>query len=141
VGSIGSGLAVGLAGALAMAAVLSPASLAADEALVAAAKQEGSVTWYTTLIVDRLARPIAEAFEKKYGIKVDYVRAGSPEIYLRLFRAIRACGLTASPSAPPISRRNKSMTRCRNGWPSIRHCFAEASGGAQFTAECSGQIA
>ena len=43
---------------------------AADEALIAAAKREGQLTWYTTQIVNQFARPAAEAFEKKYGIKV-----------------------------------------------------------------------
>src|ERR1019366_427033 len=59
----------------------SPA-FAADQSLIDAAKKEGQVTWYTTLIVDQFARPAAEAFEKKYGIKVDYVRSETPEIAL-----------------------------------------------------------
>lgn len=55
-----------------------------DPAIVAAAKQEGSVVWYTTQIVDQFARPAAAAFEKKYGIHVDYVRADSAAVALRL---------------------------------------------------------
>ena len=38
---------------------------AADAALIAAAKREGRVVWYTTLIVNQ-ARPPAKAFEQKY---------------------------------------------------------------------------
>ena len=40
-------------------------AVAADEALIAAAKKEGAVTWYTTQIVTQFARPAAEAFQKK----------------------------------------------------------------------------
>ena len=59
-------------------------SLAADQALIDAAKKEGTVTWYTTLIVNQMARPAVDAFEKKYGIKVDYIRADTNDILLRL---------------------------------------------------------
>jgi iron(III) transport system substrate-binding protein len=65
-------------------------ALAADGALIAAAKREGEVTWYTTLIVDQLARPISAAFEKKYGIKVNFVRSGDAEVSLRLYNESRA---------------------------------------------------
>ncbi|HWG04321.1 MAG TPA: hypothetical protein VG271_04840, partial [Beijerinckiaceae bacterium] len=74
--------AAGLAAAVACAAI-APAR-AADQALVDAAKKEGHVTWYTTLIVDQFARPAAAAFEKKYGIHVDYVRADPTDIALRI---------------------------------------------------------
>jgi ABC-type Fe3+ transport system substrate-binding protein len=57
---------------------------AADQALIDAAKHDGQVTWYTTQIIDQFARPAAEAFEKKYGIHVDYVRANSGDISLRI---------------------------------------------------------
>ena len=57
---------------------------AADEALIAAAKKEGSVMWYTTLIADMMARPAAAAFEKKYGIKVDFFRGDSSDLITRL---------------------------------------------------------
>jgi ABC-type Fe3+ transport system substrate-binding protein len=63
-------------------ALLGPASLVqpalADKALYEAAKKEGQVTWYTTLIVKQAVRPIVAAFQKKYpGIKVRYSRANS----------------------------------------------------------------
>jgi iron(III) transport system substrate-binding protein len=52
------------------------------EALVSAAKQEGSLTWYTTdppAAVNRLVK----AFSAKYQINVDYVRAASNELTQR----------------------------------------------------------
>jgi ABC-type Fe3+ transport system substrate-binding protein len=63
---------------LAIAAVaLSPAkTLAADQSTIAAAKKEGQVVWYTTLIVNQIIRPLKAAFEKKYpGVTLQYTRA------------------------------------------------------------------
>jgi ABC-type Fe3+ transport system substrate-binding protein len=57
---------------------------AADQALINAAKQEGTVTWYTTLIVNQMARPAVDAFQKKYGIKVNYIRADTNAAILRI---------------------------------------------------------
>ena len=76
---------LGAAAGVALSALLelSPA-MAADQSLIDAAKKEGHVTWYTTQIVDQFARPAAEAFEKKYGIHVDYVRADPIDIVLRI---------------------------------------------------------
>jgi iron(III) transport system substrate-binding protein len=49
---------------------------AADPALVEAAKKEGKVVWYTTLIVNQAIRPLKDAFEKKYpGIELQFTRA------------------------------------------------------------------
>jgi len=49
---------------------------AADAALIEAAKKEGKVVWYTTLIVNQAIRPLKEAFEKAYpGIELQYARA------------------------------------------------------------------
>jgi len=49
---------------------------AADAALIDAAKKEGKVVWYTTLIVNQAVRPLKDAFEKKYpGIELQYSRA------------------------------------------------------------------
>jgi ABC-type Fe3+ transport system substrate-binding protein len=73
-----------------LACVGAPHARAADQALIDAAKREGGVTWYTTQLVDLLARPVAEAFQKRYGIKVDYVRAESPTIVLRVVEENRA---------------------------------------------------
>jgi len=66
------------------------ASRAADQTLIDAARKEGSVTWYTTLIVDQFVRPAAAAFEKKYGVRVDYIRADHNDVTLRILNEGRA---------------------------------------------------
>src|SRR5689334_619819 len=63
---------------------------AADQALIDAAKKEGSVTWYTTLIVNQTAQPAVDAFEKKYGIKVNYTRNDSTDIVIRVLNEAKA---------------------------------------------------
>ncbi len=68
---------------------------AADQALVDAAKKEGQVVWYTTLILQQLGTPIAEAFEKKYGIKVEATRNDPGETALRLLNEHRAGNMQA----------------------------------------------
>ena len=81
-------LAAGIAFAL---IVLSAESATADdEALIAAAQKEGSVVWYTTQIINPLVLALTSAFEKKYDVRVDYVRANASEIVLRLADEARA---------------------------------------------------
>ena len=63
---------------------------AQDQALIDAAKREGLVTWYTALIIDQFSRPASEAFEKRYGVKVDYVRANNTDSVLRIVNEARA---------------------------------------------------
>src|SRR6202012_1574324 len=58
---------------------------AIDDATIAAAKKEGEVVWYTTQIVSQLVRPVAAAFEKKYGVKVLSTRANSTETAAKIF--------------------------------------------------------
>jgi ABC-type Fe3+ transport system substrate-binding protein len=60
-----------------------PATAQTDE-LVAKAKAEKEVVYYTELIVDQIVRPLAAAFERKYGIKVSYWRGDSQAAALRL---------------------------------------------------------
>lgn len=67
----------------------SPAT-AADSALIAAAKKNPRMTWYTTLIVNQFARPVADAFQKKYGIRVDFTRADNTETNLRIAQEVKA---------------------------------------------------
>jgi iron(III) transport system substrate-binding protein len=46
--------------------------------LVEGAKKEGKLTWYTTLIVNQVVRPVKEAFEKEYPfVQLDFYRANS----------------------------------------------------------------
>ncbi len=61
-----------------------PAAGAADAALVAAAKKEGEVVWYTTQILDPLVLRLQDAFRKAYGVEIKPVRANSTEIALRI---------------------------------------------------------
>lgn len=43
------------------------------------ARREGKLTWYTTLIVDQVVRPLKDAFEKKYPfVTIEYFR-GDPD--------------------------------------------------------------
>ncbi len=63
---------------------------AADQALIDAAKKEGEVTWYTTQIVNQFVRPAVDAFEKKYGVKVNYVRSDAPDVILRIVNEAKA---------------------------------------------------
>ena len=75
--------------------LLSTQAQAADEALIAAAKKEGQVTWYTTQIVNQFVAPTAQYFEKKYGIKVNYVRAETSQVLLRVINEAKAGKLQA----------------------------------------------
>src|SRR5713226_98540 len=59
-------------------------AIAADAALVEAAKKEQEVVWYTTQIINQFVRPLAAAFEQKYGIKVRYVRANATETAVKI---------------------------------------------------------
>jgi iron(III) transport system substrate-binding protein len=68
----------------------------ADQALIDAAKKEGKVVWYTSLIQDQAVRPLAKAFEAKYpGVKVDAVTGKTSELLLRITDEIKAGALQA----------------------------------------------
>jgi iron(III) transport system substrate-binding protein len=79
-----------IAAAAILAALAGAPARAADQAMIEAAKKEGQVVWYTTQIIDQFARPAAAAFEKRYGIKVSYVRANSNEVALRVLNEAKA---------------------------------------------------
>ena len=79
--------------ALLLAALLliSGRAYAVDQALIDAARKEGSVVWYSTLIVNQIVRPMVAAFEAKYpGIKVEYSRASSSDVALKIANEARA---------------------------------------------------
>lgn len=77
-------------------ATLAPVvAVAADAALIEAARKEGRVVWYTTLLINQLGGPLAEAFEKKYGIKVEATRNDPGETMLRLLQENRADNMQA----------------------------------------------
>ena len=60
-----------------------------DARLLEGARREGSITLYSTLTVTD-ARSLAEAFEKKYGVKVNTWRGGSEKILQRAVAEARA---------------------------------------------------
>ena len=75
-------LAAGVAGSVAN---------AADATLIAAAKREGEVVWYSTQIISQLVRPVTAAFEKKYpGIKVRSTRANATETAVKILNEGKA---------------------------------------------------
>jgi len=53
-----------------------------EQRIVDAAKKEGQVSVYTSLISEDLTA-LSQAFEKKYGIKVQGWRAGSEKVLQR----------------------------------------------------------
>ena len=64
---------------------------AADAALIEAAKKEGRVLWYTTLIVNQVVIPLKTAFEKKYpGVTLDYARNDEGPTAIRLLNEAKA---------------------------------------------------
>jgi len=60
-----------------------------DKRLIAQARQEGSVAVYTSLAPTE-SQPMAEAFQKKYGIKVDLWRSQSERVVQRVVSEARA---------------------------------------------------
>src|SRR6266550_3850836 len=64
---------------------------AADPALIAAAKREGTVVWYTTQIVDQFARPASAIFERLYpGMKVRLSRTNATTAAIKILQENRA---------------------------------------------------
>ena len=54
--------------------------------LVDGARKEGKITWYTSLIVDQVVRPLKEAFEKKYPfIQIEHFRGNSERLVQKMF--------------------------------------------------------
>ena len=67
-----------LGAALAAAAISGAANAQTSEALYAAAKAEGLVEWYSVILAEEAALPLARAFEAKYpGVKVDHRRGNT----------------------------------------------------------------
>jgi iron(III) transport system substrate-binding protein len=61
------------------------------ERLIAGAKREGQVTYYSAMIVNQALRPLTAAFQKKYPfIKMTFWRADSEDIQTRMSAEIRA---------------------------------------------------
>src|SRR5690349_13956864 len=80
--------AIGSFSAFLLAAPAHAAEISAD--LIAKARQEGQVTYYTDLIVDQIVRPMTAAFEVKYGIRVTYTRGDSQVNSVKLLNEYKA---------------------------------------------------
>jgi ABC-type Fe3+ transport system substrate-binding protein len=63
--------------------------------LIAKAKQEGQVVYYTDLIVDQIVRPLIAGFEAKYGIRVSFTRGDSQVNATKLINEYKAGRVTA----------------------------------------------
>src|SRR5262249_13572633 len=62
-----------------------------DPKLVEAARKEGQMLWYTTLIVDQIVRPLIKLFQAQVpGIDVRFVRIDSGQQVIRLMNEARA---------------------------------------------------
>ncbi len=57
---------------------------AASPELIEAARREGRVNWYTTMLIEQFARPVAAAFERKYGVKVEVHRGDVAALPVRI---------------------------------------------------------
>jgi iron(III) transport system substrate-binding protein len=60
-----------------------------EQILVAGARAEGKVSWYTSLAGSSY-KELAQGFEKKYGVKVDVYRAASNELMARITAEAKA---------------------------------------------------
>ena len=59
--------------------------------LIEGARKEGKLTWYTTLIVDQVARPVKEAFEKEYPfIQTELFRGNSERVVQKILAEYQA---------------------------------------------------
>ena len=80
-------------------AMMTAGAQAADPALVEAAKKEGTVVWYASVIANQLARPMVAAFEKKYpGIKVQLVDGQATDLVVKLINEGKAGNIQADVS-------------------------------------------
>ena len=86
--------AIALAAALTMTSAVARAQEVSPE-LIAKARQEGKVVYYTDLIVDQIVRPLVSGFEAKYGVKVEYARGDSQGNLLKLMGEQKAGALQA----------------------------------------------
>jgi iron(III) transport system substrate-binding protein len=80
-----------LAAALLVFAIGTARAADIDPKLVEAAKKEGTVVWYSGMIINQIVRPLVAAFEAKYpGIQVQYSRASGNDTALKIMNEARA---------------------------------------------------
>jgi iron(III) transport system substrate-binding protein len=59
--------------------------------LLEGAKKEGKISWYTTLIVDQVVRPVKDAFEKEYPfLQVEFFRGNAERLVQKMFAEYQA---------------------------------------------------
>src|ERR1041384_367409 len=59
--------------------------------LLEGAKKEGKISWYTTLIVDQVVRPVKDAFEKEYPfLQVEFFRGNAEVLLKKMFAEYQA---------------------------------------------------
>ncbi len=58
--------------------------------IVAAAKKEGRLTFYTPLVADQVVRPLTSAFHAKYGITAEFQRMDSSAVIVKVLNEYRA---------------------------------------------------
>ena len=100
-------------------------AFAADDALIAAAKKEGAVVWYTVQTIPQVVTPLVAAFEKKYGISVKYVRANSSDVARRILSEATAGRVMSdvfdgTNTTPPLARAHlvmKWIPEATRAWP------------------------
>jgi iron(III) transport system substrate-binding protein len=115
-----------LGGAMALALPRLPgAAFAADAVDVAAAKKEGNVTLYTSAPI-AAAQKVANAFQQKYGIKVELFRSGGTQV-LRRFMMEHEAGragadvLVSSDPAAVLTSQQRACS-CRSSRTASRRC-------------------
>ena len=79
-------------GALISIAIATASASAAeiDPKLIADAKKEGQLIYYTDLIIEQVVRPLVGAFEKKYGIRVSFTRGDSQVNTVKVLNEFKA---------------------------------------------------
>ncbi len=82
-------MAIGRLTAVVLAALLAPfaapGASSGQDSLVAQAKKEGRVVWYTALALD-VSEQVARRFEEAYGIRVELTRSGSERVVARVLQ-------------------------------------------------------
>ena len=122
-----------IAAALLASALFPVAAGAADQALIDAAKKEGEVIWYTTQIVNQFVRPAVDAFEKKYGVKVNYVRSDAPDVILRVVNEAKAGKVQGDvvdgiPTSAALKKQNLVMKWVPEGASRLPKDYVDAEG-------------
>src|SRR5687768_9060057 len=85
--------------------------------LVEGAKKEGKISWYTSLIVDQVVRPVTAAFEKEYPfIQVEFFRANSERIVQRMFSEYQAKRYDVDLLDGTRSEERRVGKECRTRW-------------------------